>query len=209
MLLHAIIRNSLILGFFACLTAGVIAVVYVTTQDKIKAQIQQAQARALLEILPESTHDNDLLHDTILLPEAQLLNHQEKEIFAHLAKKNNEPIAIILPVIAPEGYAGRIHLLVGIYWDGTIAGVRVTQHQETPGLGDKIELSKSNWILTFNDKSITHIPLEQWQVKKDGGTFDQFTGATITPRAVVKAVYNALNYFKTHKEILFSRSSKS
>ena len=109
---------------------------------------------------------------------------------------------MILPVVAPEGYSGRIDLLVGIYADGSVAGVRAVSHRETPGLGDKVEIGKSQWVLEFNGKSLSMPVPENWAVKKDGGNFDQFTGATITPRAVVKAVYQSLEYFADHRSIL-------
>ena len=106
--------------------------------------------------------------------------------------------------IAPNGYNGPIHLLVGIKADGTLAGVRVVKHRETPGLGDVVEISRSDWILGFNDRSLSKPDEKGWKVKRDGGIFDQFTGATITPRAVVKAVHNALLYFEKNQVILFS-----
>ena len=118
---------------------------------------------------------------------------------AYLALKDGAPSALILPVTAPDGYSGAIHLLVGIFADGRLAGVRVLGHKETPGLGDKIELAKSQWIRSFDGKSLSNPGAEGWAVKKDRGEFDQFAGATITPRAVVKAVHGALQYFDAHR----------
>ena len=110
-------------------------------------------------------------------------------------------------MIAPDGYAGAIKLLVGIRANGTLAGVRVISHKETPGLGDGIETKRSNWILGFNDTSLDKPDLHGWQVKRDGGQFDQLTGATITPRAIVKAVHQSLVYFKHNKQTLLNTTA--
>ncbi len=127
---------------------------------------------------------------------------------AFLARFDGQASAVIVPAIAPEGYGGAITLLVGIRYDGTLTGVRVAgPHHETPGLGDKIELAQSDWILGFNGKSLNDPPKSGWKVKKDGGDFDEMTGATITPRAVVKAVYNSLEYFEHNKKHLFHQAT--
>jgi len=123
---------------------------------------------------------------------------------AYIAIKDGRPSAVILQAIAPDGYSGAIHLLVGIHADGRVAGVRVIGHRETPGLGDKIELAKSPWIRSFDGKSLTNPAADGWAVKKDRGEFDQFAGATITPRAVVGAVHRALQYFDAHKAELLA-----
>jgi len=113
-----------------------------------------------------------------------------------------------LPAIAPNGYTGKIHSIVGIFADGSVAGVRVLQHRETPGLGDKVELKKSPWVLSYNGKSLSDPGTQGWNVKKDGGEFDQFTGATITPRAVVKSVHAALEYFNENRDTLLAAKSE-
>ena len=115
---------------------------------------------------------------------------------------------LFFPVRAPDGYSGSIKSIVGVKTDGTIAGVRVISHAETPGLGDKIELKKSPWVLEFNDKSIDNTSAEQWAVKKDKGVFDQFTGATITPRAVINSIYLCLQYFQANKDKLLSQAQE-
>jgi len=120
---------------------------------------------------------------------------------------NGKPVAVLATPVAPDGYSGSIKLLVGVYADGTLAGVRVLAHKETPGLGDAIEATRSDWILTFEGKSLNNPPPKAWAVKKDGGAFDQFTGATITPRAVVKAARQFLIYFQQHKEQLLANSA--
>jgi electron transport complex protein RnfG len=197
----AIRRNGLILAAVGLVTTASIAVTFQGTKDIIAEQERQAQARALLEIVPNSMHDNDMLETQITLPDVEAIGlHQQEN--GYLAIQQGKVVAVLLPVIAREGYSGDIRLLVGINSDGSLAGVRALSHHETPGLGDKVELKKSPWILSFNGKSLNNPSEEDWKVSKDGGEFDTFTGATITPRAVTKAVKNALVYFEKHKATL-------
>jgi len=197
----SILRNSVILGLFAMATVGLIAVTQQGTAERISEAQRRVQLSALNEILPHEQHDNDLLGDSFSVddyPQLRLSDARD----GYRARQNGEVVAVILPVVAPEGYSGRIDLLVGIYADGSVAGVRAVSHRETPGLGDKVDIGKSQWVLEFNGKSLSMPVPENWAVKKDGGNFDQFTGATITPRAVVKAVYQSLEYFADHRSIL-------
>ena len=198
---RSILRNSVILGLFAVATVGMIAVTQQTTAERISEAQRRVQLSALNEIVPHDQHDNDLLTDSFSVQDRQYLS-LSAPADAYRARQGERVSAVILPVVAPDGYSGRIDLLVGIRADGSIAGVRSVSHRETPGLGDKIDASKSQWILSFNGKSLSMPIPEQWAVKKDGGQFDQFTGATITPRAVVKAVYQALTYFDQHRAAL-------
>ncbi|WP_263322265.1 electron transport complex subunit RsxG [Endozoicomonas sp. Mp262] len=202
-LFQSMVRNSLGLGLFSILTVGLISLTYVLTGDKIEEQVRNYEAKALIEILPAETHDNVLLDTAILLKPSKLLATQ-REKKAYIALNRGVPTAVILPAVAPDGYNGRIELLVGVNRDGTLAGVRVVTHKETPGLGDKIDTKITHWILGFTGKSLTSPGSSGWAVKKDGGQFDQFTGATITPRAVVAAVYRTLKYFKANKDFLLS-----
>ena len=190
---------------FAIIGSGVVGLTYKSTYEKIKHNEQLVLLRELNTILPPSEYDNDLLDDQIELEQAPLLGTSAPSK-AYLAYKNNKPVAAVLSPIAPNGYSGPIHLLVGIYYDGTVAGVRVVKHRETPGLGDAVEAQRSDWILGFDNKSLQNPTIKNWKVKRDGGVFDQFTGATITPRAVVKAVRSALVYFKEHRKQLFNES---
>ena len=198
---RSILRNSVILGLFAVATVGMIAVTQQTTAERISEAQRRVQLSALNEIVPHDQHDNDLLTDSFSVQDRQYLS-LSAPADAYRARQGERVSAVILPVVAPDGYSGRIDLLVGIRADGSIAGVRSVSHRETPGLGDKIDAGKSQWILSFNGKSLSMPIPEQWAVKKDGGQFDQFTGATITPRAVVKAVYQALTYFDQHRAVL-------
>lgn len=197
----SILRNSLILGLFAMATVGMIAITQQGTAERISEAQRRVQLSALNEIIPHDQHDNDLLADSFTIDDRQYLSLTSTQD-AYRARNDGAVSAVILPVVAPDGYSGRIELLVGIDADGSIAGVRSVNHRETPGLGDRIDTTKSQWVLDFNGKSLSMPIPEQWAVKKDGGQFDQFAGATITPRAVVKAVYQALNYFDEHRASL-------
>lgn len=203
MLGKSVTKNSFILGAFALVTASVLALTHQGTKEKIAAEERAAAQKALFEVLPEHRHDNDLLNATRPVPAEYWRTLGLKSGGdMHIARQNDEIIAVILPAVAPDGYSGNINMIVAINADGTLSGVRVIAHRETPGLGDKVELAKSNWILDFEGKSLKNPPPERWQVKKDGGDFDQFTGATITPRAVVQQVKKALTVFEEHRAAL-------
>jgi Na+-translocating ferredoxin:NAD+ oxidoreductase subunit G len=206
-LMVSIRRNAIGLGIFAIVTAGAIALAQVSTHERIEHNIRMAEARALNEIVPAGDYDNDLLADTIRIDKRfnqQLLGPLPDNATIHVARRNGQITTLILPVVAPDGYTMEIGMLVGIHADGSIAGVRVVSHRETPGLGDNIDLKKSSWVLAFNGKSLGNPGEDKWAVKKDGGIFDQFTGATITPRAVTGAVKHALKFFALHKNQLLA-----
>ncbi|VXC09631.1 putative oxidoreductase [Pseudomonas sp. 8BK] len=204
---RSMLKNALVLGLFAIATVGLVAVLQQATAGRIANAEREAQVRALSEILPQGSYDNHLLDNSIQLHDP-LLGSKSPQT-AYLALKDGKPSAVILRATAPDGYSGAIHLLIGIQADGRLAGVRVLGHKETPGLGDKIELAKSAWIRSFDGKSLSSPNEDGWAVKKDRGEFDQFAGATITPRAVVKAVHKALQYFDAHQEQLFAAQVKS
>jgi electron transport complex protein RnfG len=192
--------NAVGIGVFAAITALLIATTYVLTKAPIKENVRQQQSKKLYEIIGDTQFDNDVFEQVIELPGKAF--GFDKPIKAQVAMLQDKVQTVIFPVLTPKGYSGNITLLVGINADTSIAGVRVITHRETPGLGDKVELKKSNWILSFNQQSKQTQP--KWAVKKDGGQFDQFTGATITPRAVVNAVGNALDYFIEHQQQLLA-----
>ncbi len=203
-------RNSLILALFALATAGLIALIFQSTQARIADAQYRAAQRALLEIVPRDRHDNDMLADSIPLnAEQQRALGLKGASSIHVARKEGEIVAFIVPATAPDGYSGDIHLIIGINVDGSIAGVRVLNHRETPGLGDKLELSKAPWILSFDGKSLGKPPASAWAVKKDGGEFDQFTGATITPRAVVGRVKATLEYLHDNREAFLAAATRN
>ncbi|MBE9564735.1 MAG: electron transport complex subunit RsxG [Proteobacteria bacterium] len=192
-----------LLMLFAAAGAALVGLTFSQTEDDIKHNEKLTLLRKLNNIIPADAYDNDLLLDTIMIKPSTLLSTKEESL-AYRARKNNHNVAVVFTSIAPNGYNGSIYLLVGVNADGTLSGVRVVKHRETPGLGDVVEISRSDWILGFNDKSLINPDDKGWKVKRDGGVFDQFTGATITPRAVVKAVHNALLYFDKNQQMLFS-----
>jgi len=202
--IKSILVTASLLMLVAALGAALVGLVFIETRDTIKYNEKLTLLRKLNNIIPAESYDNDLLLDTITVKPSFLLSTKDDSL-AYRARKNDQNIAVVFSSIAPNGYNGPIDLLVGVKANGTLAGVRVVKHRETPGLGDVVDISHSNWILGFNDKSLSNPDDRGWKVKRDGGIFDQFTGATITPRAVVKAVHNALLYFEQNQATLFSK----
>lgn len=185
-MLNTMRRHGVILAMFAAGTTALSALVYTLTKETIAEQAAIVQKKLLDQVIPNDLYDNELTKECYLVTnEAILGNKQPRRLY--LARKNGEPVAAALETTALDGYSGAIHLLVGADFKGTVLGVRVTEHHETPGLGDKIETRISDWITHFSGKKIASDNDPKWAVKKDGGEFDQFTGATITPRAVVNA----------------------
>lgn len=205
MITQAIRKNSIILTIFAICTAGLLAVTFQGTKERITASERAAAQKALLEVVTK--HDNDLLADTKQIPETALaqLGLKGPEV-VNIARVDGHIDAVIVPAIAPDGYSGAIRLIVGVDHNMNITGVRVLSHKETPGLGDKVDTKKTNWVHGFNGKSLTNPSV--WAVKKDGGEFDQFTGATITPRAVVRQVEKVLQFVDEHKDMLFETQTE-
>jgi Na+-translocating ferredoxin:NAD+ oxidoreductase subunit G len=210
MLGRSIGKNSLLLACFALVTAGLLAGTFQLTRDQIEQAERAAAQAALFEIIPQALHTNDLLEDTMAIPQeawGQLGLAQGGLI--HRARQNDEVTAVIIPSVAPDGYSGAIRMLVGINRDGSLSGVRVLSHRETPGLGDKVDLSRSDWILSFDGRSLGNPQPERWAVRRDGGVFDQFTGATITPRAVINQVRRALEFSEEYHELLFPSAAET
>jgi len=193
----------MVLAFFAAITSLAIGWTYLSTQSQIELAERRAEARQLMEIFPEDTHDNELVDDTFVLEAETSLLGLRQERQGYRVRQGERVVGVILPATARDGYSGDIRTLVGVRSDGSVAGVRVVAHKETPGLGDKVDLRKSPWILGFNDRSLDNPALSQWSVSKDGGAFDQFTGATVTPRAVILATRRALEYAELNQATLF------
>jgi len=206
MLARHMFKTGILLSLFAIAGTALIAFTFDNTADRIAAEEREFLLRSIQTLIPPSRYDNDPYSDTISVRAPRLLGSRDP-IPVYRARKDGKPVAAVMEPVAPDGYGGAIKLLVAIAYDGTVLGVRVLNHQETPGLGDNIEADKSNWINSFTGKSLSKLDDSQWHVKKDGGVFDQFTGATITPRAVVKAVHNSLKYFSRHRDALFARTA--
>ena len=201
--LQTSLRTSFVMLAFVVFCTFMLALTFDRTRDLI-AKSEEEEKRALIdEVLPPGVSDNNLLHDEVMLPPDPLLGNAAP-VSAYRARLGGKPSAVVLEAVAPDGYAGKITLLIAILADGEISGVRVISHNETPGLGDYIEIAKSKWITLFDRLSLDKVPDPAWHVKKDGGRFDYMTGATITPRAVVKAVHKALLYYAKNRESIFA-----
>lgn len=192
--LKAVTFAGATLALFAILGTGLVAFTQHQTKDLIAANERLALLRKLEALVPPELVDNDMVQDSVRVHRADLLGDNSTTIYR--GRRNGEPVASVFTTVVPNGYAGPINLLVAVKADGTLLGVRVVSHKETPGLGDKIEEEKSDWVLGFKGKSLADPIEERWKVKRDGGAFDQFTGATITPRSLVQAVKNTLIYVR-------------
>ena len=204
---HTMTKNGLILAVFAIITTGLIAVTFFGTKNQIALQQQQKLLSILNAVIDENSYDNIIQLDCALVTSAELLGlNQPQHIYR--ATKQGRAVAAAIETTAPDGYSGKIQLVVGITssqaGSATVTGVRVLEHKETPGLGDKVDLRISNWVLDFNDQSYSEEIATNWAVKKDGGQFDQFTGATITPRAVVSAVKLSIDYYLANQAAIFN-----
>ena len=202
------VRTALILFAFVVVFTALLSSAYTLTRPAIEAAAAEEKMKLIDEVLPRSAYDNDLLKDTIALgptPELGL----DTASTAYRARRGGKLVALIFEAVAPDGYAGKIRLIVALAPDGTVYGVRVTQHKETPGLGDYIEPKKDKnkerpWITQFDGLTPASSTPREWQVKKDGGRFDAVAGATVTPRAVVKAVRKAALYVEAQSTTLFA-----
>lgn len=193
--------TAVILLLFAAAGTAMVAATWQGTRERIAANERATLLRKLSQLVPQDQYDNVMVDDVYELLAPELGN---EPVRVYRARQHGTPVALVMTVVAMEGYSGPIHLLVGIHADGSIAGARVVAHHETPGLGDGIEEDRSNWIFQFNGRSLENPGAAGWAVRRDGGSFDQLTGATITPRAVVKAIHASLLYFRAHRDQLFS-----
>ena len=205
-------RTAVILFIFVVIFTGLLSGAYLWTLPTIQAAASEEKMKLIDDVLPRSNYDNDLLKDTVRIEATPALGLDEATS-AYRARKDGKLTALVLEAVAPDGYAGKIRLLIALNSEGSLIGVRVTQHKETPGLGDYIEPKKGKdkerpWIAQFNELNPTALDEREWKVKKDGGRFDSVAGATVTPRAVVKAVRKAALYVAENRETLFASQSQ-
>lgn len=201
------LRTAGILLAFAVGGTALLAYTHFRTDPIITASEERARTRLLTDVLGSVSFDNELLRDMIELPASPELGTL-KPAPAYRARRGGRVAAVVLQAVAPDGYSGRIRLLVGIRADGELTGVRVVSHHETPGLGDYVEIARSEWIRIFESKSLASLPAVAWKVRKDGGEFDYVVGATVTPRAVIKAVHKALQYYERNRGRLLDQSAE-
>lgn len=197
------LSSGVTLAILAAVCTALVAVTWRLTAPRIEANEKAWLEQSLKPALANVFYDNDLAESTLVLAPPHGLPGAEEAIIYRMYREG-EPVAAAFVVSAPDGYAGPIRLLIGIDYAGTLSGVRVLAHRETPGLGDRIESSKSDWLLQFDGASLESPAREEWAVRRDGGEFDALTGATITPRAVVKAVKATLVYFEDNRERIFA-----
>ena len=208
MIFSSIGKNSVMLGAFALVATALLALTAELTKGRIANSEREAQEKALLDVVPRQSQDANLLTETMKVPPeawAGLGLKAGGDIF--VVRRADDAIAVIIPAVAPDGYSGEVKMIVGVDAEGEITGVRILDHHETPGLGDKIDIKKTPWILSFTGKSLANPSAPHWKVKKDGGDFDQFAGATITPRAVVNQVRKVLEFVESHKNELFQKKT--
>ena len=201
------VRTAIVLFVFVVVFTALLAAVFRSTEPAIEAAAAAEKMKLIGEVLPRELYDNDLLNDQRQLPASAGLGLDEPST-AYLARRNGSASALVFEAVAPDGYSGRIRLLLAVAADGTLLGVRVTQHKETPGLGDYIDPRKDKdkkrpWISQFNGLSLASVAEGEWAVRKDHGRFDSLAGATVTPRAVIKAVHKALQYVADNRQQLF------
>lgn len=192
-----------VLSIAAITAVGMVALVHDRAEPQIEASRRAQLLAQLTAVLGDVAYDNDPLQDVIEVRDPELLG-TDAPLTAHRVRRGGEPVAALLNAVAPDGYSGAIRLLIAIDVQGRVLGVRVLDHRETPGLGDFIEEPRADWIHGFDGRSLGQPPPGRWQVRKDGGDFDQFTGATVTSRAVVRAVRDALTWFARHRDELFA-----
>jgi electron transport complex protein RnfG len=196
-----VLISGALLGLFGVLGAGLVGLSHEGTAARIAENERQILLQQLETLVPAGRIDNNMLEDLITVSAPARLGAASTRVYR--ARRGGEPVALVLSPVVTQGYSGPIRLIVAVDHDGSVAGVRVLSHRETPGLGDKIEVERSDWVLGFDGRSLLDPPAADWQVKRDGGAFDQFTGATITPRAIVRGVKAALVYVRDHRETLF------
>lgn len=205
-------RNALraggLLAACAALAVALSSGVQSLTRERIAAQQHRARLATLNVVLPAELYDNDPLADRIAVRAPAWLGSNDA-VNVWRARRGGAGSALVIEAVAPDGYVGPIRLLIGVRADGTVSGVRVTAHAETPGLGDGIDAAKSDWIGRFAGRALGNPARERWAVQRDGGGFDQFAGATVTPRAIVRAVRRALDYLERHHAELYAAAPDS
>lgn len=199
---YPVLIAGLLLAMFAVGGTSLVAFTYDQTAERIAANEREALLKNLTALVPADSIDNDIVSDFITVADKDRLGGAHIQVYR--GRKADQPVAAVFTTTVPDGYSGPIKLLVAVNADYTLGGVRVISHKETPGLGDKIEEERSDWIFGFKGKSLKNPDISKWKVKRDGGDFDQFTGATITPRSIVQAVKNTLLYYKDNSRSLFA-----
>jgi len=204
---YPVMVSGTLLGVFGVVGAGLVGLSHEVTAERIARNEREVLLRQLQTLVPPAQTDNDMLTDFIDITSPQLAAGEPVRVYR--GRLGDQPVAVVLSPVITQGYSGPIRLIVAIRRGGDLAGVRVLTHRETPGLGDKVEVERSDWIRGFTGRSLANPQPVGWKVKRDGGEFDQFTGATVTPRAVVSGVKVALEYFAEHADRLFGAAQSA
>lgn len=201
-------KSGVTLAIVAAFCTSMVALTWQLTSDQIEANKKEWLERSLQPALAGLFFDGSVTESMILIPAPHELPGSEAAII-YRVYASGEPVAALFVVSARDGYAGPIRLLIGVAMDGTVTGIRVLEHKETPGLGDRIDITKSDWVLQFDGRSLRNPEATQWAIKGDGGQFDQLTGASVTPRSVIKAIRKTLAWFETNRIDVFAASAEN
>lgn len=202
----SVIKGGATLAVIAAVCTAMVAFTYRLTGERIAANEQAWLEQSLQPALSGLFFDSGVSESKLTVRAPHELPGSEDSVI-YRVYSGEAPVAALFVVSARDGYAGAIRMLVGIGMDGAVTGVHVLAHRETPGLGDRVETSKSDWVRQFDGRSLADPRIESWKIKRDGGYFDQLTGASVTPRAVVKAVKETLLYFEANREAVFSAAA--
>ena len=197
-----IAKTGITLAMIAAVCTALVAATYHVTKDRIAANDKALLEQSLQPALAGIFYDSGVSESRLVIPPPHELPGSDAAI-VYRVYAEGEPVAALFVVTARDGFSGSIRILVGVGVDGTVTGIRILQHRETPGLGDKIESTRSNWVFQFDGRSLGDPLASGWAIRVDGGEFDQLTGASITPRAVIKAIRDTLIYFDAHRDEVF------
>jgi electron transport complex protein RnfG len=203
---QSIIKTGLTLAVIAAICTALVALTFQATRERIAANEKALLEQSLQPALAGTFYDSGVSESRLVLPSPHGLPGNEPAVVYRVFAEG-EPVAALFAVTARDGFSGPIRILVGIDVDGTVTGVRILRHRETPGLGDKIESVRSDWVFQFDGRSMGDPVATGWAIEVDGGEFDQLTGASVTPRAIIKAIRDTLNYFETHQDAIFLSES--
>lgn len=194
-------KNGLILGISTAAALLILVIAFQLTRAPIEKTTQAQLHSNLTQLLHADSYDNNPATDVITFTDAALGSNDPQPVYR--ARALGKPTGAVITATTQDGYNGTIKLLVGLSYEGNVVAVRVTSHRETPGLGDDIDIARSDWITAFNGLTPSSMQPDEWQVKKDGGNFDQFTGATITPRAVIQSVHSVAQWYQQNQDNVF------
>ena len=193
------------LGFFGMVGISLVSLFHFLTFDTVRENRRNLTVQLLEAVLSGSSYDNDVATDILIFQDNRI--NRGNPIIVYRARLTDRPVAVVFSLVAPDGYNGEIKLLLGLSMQGVILGARVIEHKETPGLGDKIDDDKSNWLRGFTGHSLLYPGETEWTVNRDGGSFDQIAGATITSRAVVNLIRNTLVVFHDKQVLLLGSTT--